>query len=197
MISIHIYNIIIEPMIEHWKKRMARWLGNTTGITIDVACGTGRQVEYLMNHGIPAIGLDMNHEWLAHSKEHNPNIDFICADALHLPFRPGAVSNILISLGLHEHDEEWRESFVQQVRQTIAADGQFAVIDFEKPWNMRSKIGRLFLRLIEVFAGRDHYRNGQHFIDKGGASGFAAFYNFKIVKQHKTDFGSSGTFLLK
>ncbi len=191
VVSIKIYEYLLEPMLHRWKNRVAAWIANDSpGLTLDICCGTGKQCRLIAEHS-PVVGLDLDFDLLKFAKMSAPHISFVCGDAGRLPFREGVFQNANISLALHDKPASLRAAIVDETRHCLRRDGHFFIIDFEQPHSIKSKIGYSFIYLIELMAGWDHFSNGRTFIKNGGQTAFAAQHALKNKKRHTSHWGSS------
>lgn len=197
MVHPALYDRIIEPLIAHWKHRLARWLENESGRILDVGCGIGRQVETLQHQNQSAFGLDLNKNWLKYAKRRTPQLNLVCGDAAHLPFKDHSFSIILFSLALHEQDAKIRSNLLNYLPRLMTSDGQIGIIDFEKPRSFKSKLGFLFVSVFEILAGWTHFRNGQLFVRQNGVTGLAQTHGWEPVRKHFSETAGTSTLLAR
>jgi ubiquinone/menaquinone biosynthesis C-methylase UbiE len=91
---------------------------------LDLACGTGYGSHYLINKGArEVVGVDISPEAIEYAKNHyyNENLNYICADALELPFSDGSFDAI-VSFETIEHLQN-DEKFIAQCHRIIKKDG--------------------------------------------------------------------------
>jgi ubiquinone/menaquinone biosynthesis C-methylase UbiE len=75
-----------------------RWLaGGARGRTLDLGCGTGRNLPLLPN-GTAAVGIDPHVPSLARAARRAPGIPLVCARAEALPFRDGCFETVVSGL---------------------------------------------------------------------------------------------------
>jgi hypothetical protein len=80
---------------------------------------------------------------------------------------------VIVSYALHDKDDAVRDGMMAEIRRVLrSVEGRLIAIDFERPWNTASKLGRLFTYSIERMAGGAHFRNGQRFLRTGGLHAF-------------------------
>ena len=70
-------------------------------------------------------------------------------------------------------------------------EGRLLLIDFEKPWNTVSRLGRIFTYSIERMAGGEHFRNGQRFLNAGGLRAFLARHGWQELESRPAPWGNS------
>ncbi len=195
MVHPALYDRIIEPLIAHWKHRLAHWLEDESGRILDVGCGIGRQVETLHHHQHAAFGLDLNKNWLKYAKRRTLQLNLVCGDATRLPFKDHSFSVILFSLALHEQDAKLRSHLLNSLPRLLTSDGKIGIIDFEKPRSFKSKLGFLFVSIFEVLAGWTHFRNGQRFIRQNGVTGLTEAHGWQPIQYHFSETASTSTLL--
>ncbi|UCD92050.1 MAG: class I SAM-dependent methyltransferase [Methanobacteriota archaeon] len=64
-------------------------------LVLDVGCGSGRDVKYLIEHGINAIGIDLSKRIVAQAKKYVPEATFHHMDMRKLTFEESTFSGIL------------------------------------------------------------------------------------------------------
>ena len=78
--------------------RWRRWLvGGAEGRTLDVGCGTGRNLS-LVGAGTRVIGLDPAREPLLAARRRAPRVPLVQGDAQALPFRDGTFDTVISGL---------------------------------------------------------------------------------------------------
>lgn len=78
--------------------RWRRWLaGGAHGRTLDVGCGTGRNLP-LFDAQVRVVGLDPTHASLLAARRRAPGVPLVQGDAQALPFRDGAFATVVSGL---------------------------------------------------------------------------------------------------
>ena len=79
-------------------KRWRDWLtGGARGLTLEVGCGTGRNLPRYGAHA-QVIALEPDADMLGAARERAPNVRFVRASAEALPFRDGAFDTVVSGL---------------------------------------------------------------------------------------------------
>lgn len=115
---------------------------------------------------------------------------FVCGDAVQLPFKNGSVQAASISFGLHDKNPETRKAVMKEARRVLGPGGKLIAVDFEKPWNAKSRVGALFVWAIERLAPREHYRNGREFLKSGGLRAFLRANGLVEVERRDIEAGA-------
>jgi len=174
---------------------------------LDVCSGTGAQLrghrplarvsgpgliarEFEARSIRPVYGLDLSFGFVRYATARAPGLPFVCGDAARLPFKDGSMRAVSISFGLHDKSPDLRRAIIQEARRALGQDGKLIAVDFERPWNARSKAGTLFARSIERLAGREHFNNGREFLKSGGLRAFLRTSGFVEVDRRDVEAGS-------
>lgn len=124
--------------------------------TIDVGCGSGRDVAYLKKHGYPTIGLDASDEILNEARERHPDCEFRLDTLPSLStVSPASFGNILASAVLMHLSEGELVTACLRLLEILNPKGR-AIISVRGPASQESDKGRLFTpispsQLAELF----------------------------------------------
>ncbi|MBZ0274105.1 methyltransferase domain-containing protein [bacterium] len=138
--------------------------------TLDAACGTGHLVREFAREGCRAVGVDLSDAMLKVARKRDePGVEFMRADATHLPFAAGSFDVVTIVLALHEMESMTRERVLRELRRVTAPGGRIVVIDYhDGPFaGFVGKGMHALTFVIERFIGGAHYRNYRGFLAAG------------------------------
>jgi len=203
-----LYDLAFGRMFRGLRKRVAAEV-ERGGLYpwLDICCGTGSQMRgrgaqtrgHVPKVRVPdpvpnnlALGLDLSFGFIRYAAARAPRVPFVCGDAARLPFKDRSMRSVSISFGLHDKSPELRRGMMTEVRRVLAPGGRLIAVDFEPPWDARSRIGALFAHAIERLAGGEHYRNGREFVRHGGLSAFLRESGFVEVSRHGIATGAIG-----
>jgi ubiquinone/menaquinone biosynthesis C-methylase UbiE len=164
---------------------------------LDICCGTGKQCYLIGKTKQQVVGLDLDLKMMSYAAFKYPDISFICADASHLPIKESCFKGIIISFALHDKKPELRTKILGQSTRLLAPGGKIILVDFERPWNRRSKIGAFFTLLIEKMAGNEHFRNGRQFLLLGGLKEFIKNEGLVEIERDDIELLSSGLVIVR
>lgn len=172
-ITTKIYDKLLERPLQPLKSRIAAFCQKYEITSIlDLCCGTGRQCYYFAEMGLDTAGLDLDRNMVVHAAQTYLTIPFLLADATQPPIKPGRFKGVSISLALHDKDNLTQTEIIDGAKKIAGPGGFIILLDFENPWNRKSKWGYLLVAFVELFAGREHYLNGRTFLKQGGLSAF-------------------------
>lgn len=163
------YDYLLEPFLKGIKKSVAEYIFLYDLFpAIDICCGTGRQCSLASDNQKQAIGLDLDLKMMIYASSKYPHIPFICSDASSMPLKKDRFKGVIISYSLHDKPKEIRLQLMEEAKRILAPGGKLILVDFVRPWDFKSRIGRLLTLFVERFAGQDHFRNGLQFLRQGG-----------------------------
>jgi demethylmenaquinone methyltransferase/2-methoxy-6-polyprenyl-1,4-benzoquinol methylase len=185
-----LYDLAFRRMFRALRRRVCRTVEKGELYPwLDVCCGTGDQFRGHVPDGL-ACGLDKGFGFVRYAAARARGVPFVCGDASRLPFKDGSMRAVSISFGLHDKSLELRTGIMAEARRVLAPGGELIAVDFENPWDKKSKMGMLFTKAIERFASREHYRNGREFLKQGGLKGFLSANGFVEVFRRDVQVGS-------
>ncbi len=190
-ISGRIYDWLIEPIVKRIKQRVAFYFHKYDLFpALDICCGTGTQCHILGTKNPNIYGLDIDQTMVGYAAMKYPQRSFICADATEISFKDQSFKGVLISFSLHDKTSETRDEIMNEVQRLLSPEGNIVFVDFENPWNIRSKLGAIFSFLIERTAGGDHFRNNRQFLKQGGLRDFIKRHQLIEIERHNIELGT-------
>jgi ubiquinone/menaquinone biosynthesis C-methylase UbiE len=137
-------------------------------------------------------GLDLSFGFVRYAAARAPGVPFVCGDAARLPFRDNSMSAVSVSFGLHDKRPELRSAIMEEARRVLGPRGTLIAVDFETPWDAKSRLGALFVRAVERLGGQEHFANGREFLRRGGLRGFLRECGLVEVSRRDVATGSLG-----
>lgn len=193
-----IYDWCIEPIVKNIKQRVSVYFRKYDLFpALDICCGTGTQCFLLEELSPHVFGLDMDWSLIAYAAMKYPQIGFVCADAVKISFQENLFKGILFSFSLHEKTPKTRDEILIEAKRVLSPGGYIVFVDFENPWNRRSKIGAIFSYLIERLSGGEHFQNNRQFLKEGGLRAFLEKHQFREIERHNVEWGSVAVVVAK
>jgi demethylmenaquinone methyltransferase/2-methoxy-6-polyprenyl-1,4-benzoquinol methylase len=144
-----------------WRRAVIRKLRPQLGRSakiLDVACGTGDlSVQLFEKIGAEIIGLDFCRPMLDLAQRKAPQLSFIEADALKLPFSDSTFDAVTIAFGIRNLSSV--EQGLSELRRVLRPQGLAAILEFSQPaipgFRVLSSIycGRLLPKLGGLISG--------------------------------------------
>jgi ubiquinone/menaquinone biosynthesis C-methylase UbiE len=186
------YDIFIEPLLKRIKEWIAQFIiQHDLSPVLDICCGTGKQCHLIAEGRQDIFGLDLDCKMIQHASSKYPQISFVCADAAHIPLQNKSLKTVVISYALHEKPLDLRIKILKEAKRLLSPEGKIILVDFEKPWNRKSRLASLFISSIERMAGREHYRNSRQFLKAGGLQALVKTNRLRPTEKHAIELASS------
>lgn len=130
-----------------WRRAVRKAVDPRPGKRIlDVAAGTGTSSKALLVSGGEVVAADFSKGMIEQGKKQHPEISFVLADAMKLPFQAAEFDVVTISFGLR--NVEKYQTALSEFHRVLKPGGRLVVCEFSK---VRGPIGLLYkfyLRLI-------------------------------------------------
>lgn len=124
-----------------WRRATKKAVSPRPGMRIlDVAAGTGTSSQALLVKGAEVVAADFSKGMLEEGAKRHPNLKFVFADAMKLPFSDGEFDVVTISFGLRnvqDHQIALGEFF-----RVLKTGGRLVVCEFSK---VSGPLGALYL----------------------------------------------------
>lgn len=139
----------------HWKRELVRMAKVQRGErALDLCTGTGDLAIRLKSEGAEVIGSDFSAGMLAQAKKRAPELEWVEADALHLPFATATFDLVTIGYGLRNLPDF--EAGIREMGRILKPGGRLLILEFGKPSNkLWRKVYfnylKLFIPLLGLF----------------------------------------------
>ena len=164
-----LYDFILHSAIHKVRKKIAEIIDqNQPERIIDICCGTGNQLKYLHKKGYKNLsGVDISASMLKQAEKGPIKGKCKNQDAAALNFEKNTFDVGIIGFALHEKPIDTAKEIIKEAKRVLKPNGLIIILDYnqekEVPWYIRS-----IVRIIERFAGKEHYRNYRQYQKAGG-----------------------------
>ena len=141
--------------------------------------------------------MDLDAGMIHYASSKYPHIPFMCADAEHIPVKNSILEGVILSYSLHDKFPETRTKMLEEVRRILNPDGKIVIVDFEYPWNRKSRMASLYIYGIERMAGKDHFRNGRRFLQQGGLRSYLKQNGLEEIARNDVDMAQTSIVVAK
>lgn len=115
-----------------WRRLTVEAVDPRPGQTIlDLAAGTGTSSEPFAEAGATVVPADLSLGMLDVGRDRRPNLSFVAADALNLPFAKGSFDAVTISFGLRNVEDP--TAALREMRRVTRPGGTLVVCEFSTP----------------------------------------------------------------
>lgn len=120
---------------------------------LDVAAGTGTSSVILAQLGAQVTACDFSPGMVAEGKKRHPELNFVQADALNLPFADQTFDCVTCSFGLRNMQDTARA--VQEFKRVTKVGGRLVIMEFSTPPRPAlARAHRLYLESVLPLAGK-------------------------------------------
>ena len=115
-----------------WRRRTVEAVGPRPGQRIlDLAAGTGTSSEPFADAGAAVMPTDLSLGMLQVGRQRRPNLSFVAADALRLPYADAAFDAVTISFGLRNVEDP--AAALRELHRVTRPGGTLVICEFSTP----------------------------------------------------------------
>jgi demethylmenaquinone methyltransferase/2-methoxy-6-polyprenyl-1,4-benzoquinol methylase len=125
-------SLMTAGMHHRWRERAADLARVSTGDrALDVATGTGDLALALRARGAEVVGVDFSERMLELARRKAPDVRFVCANALELPFREGEFDAVTVGFGVRNFSD--LERGLAEMARVTRSGGRVVVLEITTP----------------------------------------------------------------
>lgn len=114
-----------------WRKKVLKEVNPKSGQTVlDLAAGTGSSSIVFLKPGVRVIASDFSNGMLEVGKARHPELEFVFADAMKLPFADNSVDVVTISFGLRNVEQP--KIALKEMLRVLAPGGKVVICEFSR-----------------------------------------------------------------
>lgn len=110
---------------------VATWAGGIDGAVIDAGCGPGQWTNFLNEAGVPALGVDLVPEFIAHARDTYPGISFRTSSLDNLDVDTGTIGGVLAWYSLIHHEPDTIHTPLLEFHRVLSPGGALLIGFFE------------------------------------------------------------------
>lgn len=131
-----------------WRREVVRAVDPKPGqVILDLAAGTGSSSRPFADAGALVVPADLSFGMLAEGRKRQPDLQFINADALQLPFADQTFDAITILYGIRNF--EHTDVALRELRRVTKPGGKLVILEFSKPtWQPFGLVYKGFLKTV-------------------------------------------------
>jgi demethylmenaquinone methyltransferase/2-methoxy-6-polyprenyl-1,4-benzoquinol methylase len=132
---------------KRWRKKLTEKVDPQSGEKIlDIAAGTGTSSMALKLPGVEVVAADFSKGMLAEGKKRYPELEFVFADAMKLPFGNNEFDVVTMSFGLRNVQD--RDKALGEFLRVLKPGGRLVICEFSHVQGLLGVFYRAYLRLI-------------------------------------------------
>jgi len=132
---------------KRWRKKLTEKVDPQSGEKIlDIAAGTGTSSMALKLPGVEVVAADFSKGMLAEGKKRYPELEFVFADAMKLPFKNNEFDVVTMSFGLRNVQD--RDKALGEFLRVLKPGGRLVICEFSHVPGLLGVFYRSYLKLI-------------------------------------------------
>ena len=136
-----------------WRKKVLEKVAPQSGEKIlDIAAGTGTSSMALKLPGVEVVAADFSKGMLAEGKKRYPELEFVFADAMKLPFKNNEFDVVTMSFGLRNVQD--RDKALGEFLRVLKLGGRLVICEFSHVPGLLGVFYRAYLTLILPLVSR-------------------------------------------
>ena len=125
----------------YWRRALRKMVNPVSGDRIlDIAAGTGTSSIALRAEGVSVVAADFSRGMLEEGKRRHPELEFVFADAMKLPFADKEFSAVTMSFGLRNVADH--KVALREFHRVLRPGGRLVICEFS---HVRGPLGKLYL----------------------------------------------------
>ena len=194
------YDIIVERFAAAFRQIGMQMYPPKEGmIVLDVGCGTGTNIGLYHKAGCNVFGIDSSPAMLEEAKNKIGNqAELLLGSASEMGYPDEFFDLVIGMLTLHEMPRKIRSQVLNEMARVLKQGGRILLVDYH-PGSVRFPIGWMYKAvayLIEIAAGREHFKNFRDFLANNGIPGLINSHKLMIEKTEIVSGGNMGVYLL-
>ena len=138
---------------KRWRKKLTEKVDPQSGEKIlDIAAGTGTSSMALKLPGVEVVAADFSKGMLAEGKKRYPELEFVFADAMKLPFKNNEFDVVTMSFGLRNVQD--RDKALHEFLRVLKPGGRLVICEFSHVPGLLGVFYRAYLTLILPLVSR-------------------------------------------
>jgi SAM-dependent methyltransferase len=113
------------------RQLVATWAHGIEGVVIDAGCGPGHWTNFLSEAGVPAIGVDLVPEFIAHARGAYPGITFRTGSLDNLDVGTGTIGGVLAWYSLIHYEPDTIRAPLVEFSRVLSPGGALLVGFFD------------------------------------------------------------------
>ncbi len=136
-----------------WRRALTQKVDAKSGERIlDIAAGTGTSSMALRSAGVEVVAADFSKGMLAEGKKRYPELEFVFADAMNLPFKDNEFDVVTMSFGLRNVQD--RTKALREFLRVLKPGGRLVICEFSHVKGLLGIGYRAYLKLLLPLVSR-------------------------------------------
>jgi demethylmenaquinone methyltransferase / 2-methoxy-6-polyprenyl-1,4-benzoquinol methylase len=145
--------VMTAGLDQRWRRATVRAAVRAGDLVLDACCGTGDLAVAARKAGAgEVVGVDFSERMLERARSKAPEIEWIQADVLALPFEDASFDSVVVGFGVRNVDD--LEAGLRELRRVLRPEGRLGILEITKPRGPLALFYKLWFDRIVPLLGR-------------------------------------------
>jgi demethylmenaquinone methyltransferase / 2-methoxy-6-polyprenyl-1,4-benzoquinol methylase len=145
--------VMTAGLDQRWRRATVREAVRQGDRVLDACCGTGDLAVAARKAGAgEVVGVDFSERMLERARRKCPDIEWIQADVLHLPFGEASFDSAVVGFGVRNVED--LEAGITELRRVLRPGGRLGILEITKPRGPLALFYKLWFDRIVPLLGR-------------------------------------------
>jgi demethylmenaquinone methyltransferase / 2-methoxy-6-polyprenyl-1,4-benzoquinol methylase len=135
-----------------WRRETARAVVQPGNRVLDACCGTGDLAIAARREGGQVTGVDFSERMLERARRKSPEIEWVQADVMALPFEDASFDSVTVGFGVRNVAD--LEDGLRELRRVLRPGGKLGVLEITRPGGLLRPFFRLWFDVLVPLAGK-------------------------------------------
>jgi demethylmenaquinone methyltransferase/2-methoxy-6-polyprenyl-1,4-benzoquinol methylase len=135
-----------------WRRETARAVVQPGNRVLDACCGTGDLAIAARREGGQVTGVDFSERMLERARRKSPEIEWVQADVMALPFEDASFDSVTVGFGVRNVAD--LEEGLRELRRVLRLGGKLGVLEITRPGGLLRPFFRLWFDVLVPLAGK-------------------------------------------
>jgi demethylmenaquinone methyltransferase / 2-methoxy-6-polyprenyl-1,4-benzoquinol methylase len=135
-----------------WRRETARAVVQPGNRVLDACCGTGDLAIAARREGGQVTGVDFSERMLERARRKSPEIEWVQADVMALPFEDASFDSVTVGFGVRNVAD--LEEGLRELRRVLRPGGKLGVLEITRPGGLLRPFFRLWFDVLVPLAGK-------------------------------------------
>jgi demethylmenaquinone methyltransferase / 2-methoxy-6-polyprenyl-1,4-benzoquinol methylase len=135
-----------------WRRATARAVVQPGSRVLDACCGTGDLAIAAQREGGQVTGVDFSERMLARARRKAPEVEWVQADVMELPFDAASFDAVTVGFGVRNVAD--LEAGLRELRRVLRPGGRLGVLEITRPNGVLRPFFRLWFDVLVPLAGK-------------------------------------------
>jgi demethylmenaquinone methyltransferase / 2-methoxy-6-polyprenyl-1,4-benzoquinol methylase len=145
--------VMTAGLDQRWRRATVREAVRPGDRVLDACCGTGDLAVVAREAGAGSVvGVDFSERMLERARRKAPDLEWVQADVLALPFEDGSFDSAVVGFGVRNVED--LEAGIRELRRVLRPGGRLGILEITKPRGPLAPFYRLWFDRIVPLLGR-------------------------------------------